>query len=96
MKSFYAPYSGQAPASMIINGHKVIILSEQADCLRDGLHFIGADRVIKIRAGETKAEQDRALSKFSKKVNAGVVLAPNELSVPELIRSLETDLPWLQ
>jgi hypothetical protein len=96
MKSYYAPYSGEAPASMTINGHKVIILSEQAEFLRDGLQFIGADRVIKIRAGETRAEQERALSKFSKKVNAGVVLAPNEISVPELIRSLESDLPWLQ
>jgi hypothetical protein len=57
---------------------------------------INADRIREVRGGESAAEEEEVLGSLARLVNGGVVVAPSEMEVPELLFELETELPWLQ
>ena len=96
MKSYYVPYSGKSPVAMSVNGHKLLILSNDKEVLTDSLDLLGADRVRKIVGGSTKADQEKVLSKIARSINADLVIAPREVGIGEVIRNLESQLPWIQ
>ena len=100
MSHFFIPYVGKKPAATSINGYKLLIVSQDSSVLEDRLSLLGADRVKKIRAGETKEEEEVVLSnvvgKIAQSVQAGIVVAPSELGVEDLIKNLEDQLPWIQ
>ena len=95
MTNLYVPFCGKKPASLFINGHKVIILSTNKEIFEDELVSIGADKIKQIKSINSPQEQAKVLGKIAKKSNAGVVLSPNGMELDELIKNLEHELPWL-
>lgn len=96
MKNFYVPYSGPKPAVVSINGHKLVILAQEADALKNDLALVGGDRLKRIEAGESPEEERVVLDRLAKSVQGGVVIAPAEVGVGDVIRNLEAELPWIQ
>ena len=95
MKEFFIPYSGKNPAHVCINGHKLVILSDNRQPVEDGLGLLGADRVRCIKVTGGKTAQEKALGRLAEKVDGGIVLAPADVDLKDVIRNLEDELPWL-
>ncbi len=96
MDNFFVPYTGNKPASVCINGHRLVILCHEKDMLEDDLELLGADRVKKVKFGSSDVEQEKVLGKLAKQVDGGVVIAPTGVDLREVLRNLESELPWLQ
>ncbi len=96
MSWFYAPYIGNRPASTVVNGHRVVIVSKEPDRLAESLTMFGADRVKRLRGGDSEEETLTALQKFSKKARGSIVVAPPEAGMSEVMKNLESELPWVQ
>lgn len=96
MKQYYVPYSGELPASLSINGHQLVIVSEDRDELLDGLSQLGADRVEGIVSSGEDEEEVELAKNLAQCSGSGVVIAPAELTLDELIQNLEIELPWIQ
>jgi len=95
MTSYFIPYMGERPASIVINGHRVIILACEREVLAEGLSRIGADDIREICIGSTPEEQEELLGNLAQSVNGGVIVAPVATRVNEVIDELEAELPWL-
>ena len=95
MKCFYVPYAGEKPACVSINGHRLIILACEKDVLAEYLEFVGADKIREVSGGESTEEQEEVLGGLARSVNGGVVVAPSDTEVPELLNELREELPWL-
>ena len=96
MKNFYVPYFGPKPAVVNINGHKLVILAQDPEALRNDLALVGGDHLKRIDAGESPEEERVVLDRLAKSVQGGVVIAPTEVEVEDVIRNLEAELPWIQ
>lgn len=96
MGQVFVPYSGRRPAPLDINGHRVLILGQERDSVEGGLELFGADRVKAVRLGDSQEEQDEKLRHMAQVVGGGVVIAPTDIELPELIENLRTQLPWIQ
>jgi len=64
--------------------------------LEDSLELIGADRVKVVNVKEDVAGQDRVFGKIAKQADGGIVIAPSGVELKDVIRNLESELPWLQ
>ena len=64
--------------------------------LYSGAWFFGADRLKKVKIENPAEESSPELEKLARSVNGGVVIAPQDLELGDLIKNLETQLPWLQ
>lgn len=96
MTNFFVPYAGKKPAALCINGHRLLILAHDKMLLEDNLVRFGGDRLRRIVGGESVEEQEQVLDRLAHRANAGVVIAPADVSVDDLIKNLEDQLPWLQ
>ncbi len=96
MSNYFVPYVGKRPAATLINGHKLLILAQEESVFAENLNLLGADRVKKVRFGDSKEEEQLKLTKIAKSVNAGLVIAPSEIGVEDVIKNLESQLPWIQ
>jgi hypothetical protein len=96
MDNFFVPYTGKKPASVCINGHRLVILTHDKDMLEEDLELLGADRVKRVRLGSDEDEQERFLGKIAKQVDGGVVIAPSGVELKDVLKNLENELPWLQ
>ena len=96
MESFYVPYTVKKPAAVCINGHRLVILSHEKDTLEEDLDLLGADRVKSVKFGKTDHDQEEFLGKIARQVDGGVVIAPSGIGLRDVIKNLETELPWLQ
>ena len=96
MTSFFVPYSGKKPKALSINGHRLILLVRERGSLDDHLAELGADNVRRVRGGASQEEDHVVITRLARTAKAGVVVAPNEVGVREVIRDLEATLPWLQ
>jgi hypothetical protein len=96
MESFYVPYTGKKPAAVSINGHRLVILTHEKDTLEEDLDLLGADRVKSIKVGTADVDQEEFLGKIARQVDGGVVIAPSGIGLRDVIKNLETELPWLQ
>ncbi|MFO0417169.1 MAG: hypothetical protein ACK5Y6_07770 [Pseudomonadota bacterium] len=96
MDNFFVPYTGKKPASVCINGHRLVILTHDKDVLEDDLDLLGADRIKRIKLGADEDEQERFLGKIAKQVDGGVVIAPSGVELKDVLKNLEHELPWLQ
>lgn len=91
----YVPYTGKRPTSVMVNGHRLVILSHEPGPLEDSLDQIGADRIREfVPANDREAEEQ--LNKIARSGKAGIVIAPPELEMQEVLKNLQTELPWLQ
>ncbi|WKZ56416.1 MAG: hypothetical protein QY326_06700 [Bdellovibrionota bacterium] len=96
MKQFYVPYSGKRPAALSINGHRLLILASDPTIMEGELEVFGADHVKRIDGGASKQEESKLIERLSRDAKAGVVIAPADIGLSELLRNLEHELPWLQ
>lgn len=95
MKSLYVPYSGKRPALVSVNGHKLLILARDKETFEDYMEDLSADRLRRVEAGSTEGEEEVVLKKLAERMNAGVVVAAAESDFPDVIKSLEEQLPWV-
>lgn len=95
MKRFFVPYCGAKPAAITVNGHRLVILSREKTAFEDELEVMGADSIKLMQSGDSPEEETVALNRLAKSSNAGVVVAPVDAHLREVIKNLETQLPWL-
>ncbi len=95
VKSLYVPYSGKRPALVSVNGHKLLILARDKETFEDYMGDLSADRLRRVEAGATEGEEEVVLKKLAERMNAGVVVAAAESDFPDVIKSLEEQLPWV-
>ena len=96
MNRLFAPCVGKKLAPVIINGHRLLIVSQDKKILGEGLNLIGGDRVKSLPRVSSSDEQEKLLGQLAERVSAGIVLAPDNIEMKDLIRSLENELPWVQ
>ena len=96
MVDIFVPFCGKKPAPLWINGHRLLILSTDKRSMEESLDRIGGDNVKKLKGLFTQGDQERVITNLAKKSKAGVVLTPQDLNVEDLIRNLESELPWVQ
>ncbi len=95
MNNYFVPYTGKKPASVCINGHRLVILTVEKDVLEDDLELIGADRIRKVRVKGLEEEQEKLFGRLARQVDGGVVLAPSGIDLREILQNLEEELPWV-
>ena len=93
METLYAPYIGPEPATIAVNGHRVLVLSHDQCELEETLPLLGGDTVHAVGDG---GEDSEALAQKFSGTKAHIVITPTEASVTEVLHSLEESLPWLQ
>jgi len=81
---------------MTINGHRLVIISADRNDIEDNLSLLGADRLHELDDWGSRAEQEASLETIASTVGGGVVVAPEDLELREVIKNLETELPWIQ
>ena len=96
MSKYFIPYSGTKPASVEINGHRLIFLSKSRDNFEEELDKVGADTVKVVKIKDDTLEEEKFFSKLARKNDAGVVIVPAEASCDDLILALSDKLPWIQ
>ena len=96
MDTFFVPYTGKRPASVCINGHRLVILAHEKDTLEEDLDLLGADSVKIIKMSNSEQEQEMRLGKIARQVDGGIVIAPAGVGLRDIIMNLESELPWLQ
>lgn len=95
MVNLFVPYAGSKPATVMVKGHKLLILSNDAESLSEKLHRFGANKVKKVEFDGLSAT-DEELSRLSESVEAKIVVAPDDVKIEDLLVTLENQLPWLQ
>ena len=96
MDNFFVPYTGKKPASVCINGHRLVILTHDKDVLEEDMELLGADHIKKVRLGSSEIEQEKFLGKIARQVEGGVVIAPSGVDLRDVLKNLESELPWVQ
>lgn len=96
MGSLFVPFSGDKPAALTINGHRLVILAVERGELETSLELVGADRLEVLEGIESPEEQEKVLHKIAGTVDGGVVIAPADVDVEDVIKNLEAQLPWVQ
>lgn len=96
MNRLFVPCVGKKLAPVVINGHRLLILSQDKKLLGDGLPLLGGDRVKSLPKVTSSDEQERLLGQLAERTSAGIVVAPDNIEMKDLIRSLENELPWVQ
>jgi hypothetical protein len=92
MERFYAAYVGHSPVATDIKGHRFIVVSDDHSTLRVALDKIGATRVKEFKT--RSIHNDIKLVKIAKKARANIVFAPAGTTFDEIVRTLESELPW--
>jgi hypothetical protein len=95
MKHIYVPYSGEAPASLLINGHRVLIVSPEPEQLQAHLEDFGGDHLQEMNCEETDNAATELLESLAKKIEGGVVVAPGDIRLEQILHELEAGLPWV-
>jgi len=96
MRKYFIPYNDDIPATVFVNGHRMVILSNDRQSFENEMGLLGANKLKQIRAGDSEAEDRIVLHRIATKAQAGVVVAPSEIALSDVLRNLEAELPWLQ
>ena len=95
MTDLYVPYKHKKPATVSINGHNLLILSQEKGVLQDDMDLLGADRIRSIRTKGGKLGIEKMIGKIAQEVDGGVVIAPSDVDLRDVIKNLESELPWV-
>lgn len=95
METLYAPFLNNQPATVTINGHRVVVVSADPTVLEDSLEILGATSVAPLGTDAVGAP-DEVVDDLARASAAHVVVAPSEVSVAEMLSSLTEALPWIQ
>lgn len=95
MEPIFVPYAGTHPATIDINGHRLVILSQEREQLEDCLELLGGDHVFEVDQTnfETSEEVLQGLAEESK---ARLVVTPLDVEIPQVLEQLRINLPWPQ
>ena len=96
MGKLFVPYKGKKPSVVVVKGHPLLILARDAQMAEEVLPVVGADTVRRVYTGQDQEDETVVLSRLAKKNRCGVMIAPSELAMPDLMKNLENQLPWLQ
>ena len=95
MSIYYVPYSGRKPSAVEINGHRLVIITSNKKLLEEHLGSLGADSLKRVKS-ITEPEKDlKLIDRISRTAKAGIVFAPDEAPLSEVLKELEQQLPWL-
>ncbi|MCB0320208.1 MAG: hypothetical protein KDD60_04725 [Bdellovibrionales bacterium] len=97
MIRYFIPYTGSCPALVNINGHRLLVVSCDAAEIEDSLDLFGADSIRSVE-GESGARGEcrRLLEELAEEVEGGVVIAPDDVELAQILTDLEAELPWIQ
>ena len=95
MKQLFVPYTGKRPSALLINGHRLAILCDEAAMLQQDLGLLGADSLKRIKVNGNQIEVEKALGKIAQEIDGGIVIAPADVELTDVIKNLESELPWL-
>ena len=96
MKEYFVPYTGDKPASVLINGHRLVIVSQDRDELQSHLNVLGGDCLKEVIASGSREDEMQGLEDLAEEGEGGVVIAPSDVTLDDVIRNLESELPWIQ
>ena len=96
MNSLFVPFTGNKPAAIEINGHRLIFVSTESDMLLNNLEVLGGNELREIESESNVDDSNGALETLAADIKGGVVLMPPGLSPQVIIANLEIELPWLQ
>ncbi|MFN8392103.1 MAG: hypothetical protein U0136_17560 [Bdellovibrionota bacterium] len=95
MTKYFVPYSKDIPAAVDVKGHRLLLVSTDAEEILNELETLGGDTIRELIVKDGLEEQSSALTDLAASVNGGVVLTPPGVSPSSMIRNLEHELPWL-
>lgn len=95
MGKMYVPYQKDHPATICVNGHKLVIVSKSSNTFTKDLEMVGGDSVREIALNGDTQDEALALAHLATTIQGGVVMAPNSMRLTTMIKSLEKQLPWL-
>ena len=95
MEKFFVPYSGDAPAAVEINGHRVLIVTTLVEDILGELDLVGGDEIREFDLEESGADSSEIMADLAADINGGVVLTPPGVTPSSLIENLEAELPWI-
>jgi hypothetical protein len=95
MNAYFMPYAGEEPATVLINGHRVVLVSRDPEQLEAELESVGGDRICALDEDEYGGEE-QLLTYFAQTTKAHVVMTPTEVPLAAVIEGLERELPWIQ
>lgn len=95
MTTLFVPYQGDRPASLIVNGHKVVVVCPEEEIAYQWLEEVGADKVCEVQV-ESVGEQEQVFGHLVASVRGGVVVVPTGVDFDEIMSELEAQLPWVQ
>ncbi|MCB0352438.1 MAG: hypothetical protein KDD64_02900 [Bdellovibrionales bacterium] len=96
MTKFFCPFYGGEPATLVINGHRLVIVSKDVYDIEEHLTLLGGDCCKVYLECESAEEEKEYLEQLADQINGGVVVSPDEGSISELLVSLQDELPWIQ
>ena len=96
MARYFVPCTGKKPKATTINGHRLLILAEDREAFEQQLNLLGADTIKQVSINGSKAEERAKLTRLARSARAGLVIAPSEFNIGDVIRNLEAELPWIQ
>lgn len=96
MADLFVPISKRKPKAVDINGHRLLILARSRAVLERDLKQIGADGVRRVEDGASFGGQKKILEKLAKESGGGIVIAEGRVRLERVIKSLESELPWIQ
>ena len=94
MRNFFVPYSEGLPATVTINGHTFIFLSHEREILEESLALVGGDHLEEMSVYNSQ-EEDQVLDTLAREIDGGIVIAPTDVAIEDLIANLEAELPWV-
>ena len=97
MATLYIPYCNDKPVSIEVNGHTLLILCPDEDILLFN-DVLDAEYALPLDDDHIANESDleAKLGTLAHNEGAGVVIAPAEVPLEELVENLRDQLPWIQ
>jgi hypothetical protein len=89
----FVPYTDNKPATVEINGHKLVILAWEKDQLEECLDLVGGESVHSVD-DESFYSTDELVKGISLATSARVILPPQEMELSDFVLSLKQNLPW--
>lgn len=94
MNRIFVPYSGEDPAAIEINGHRLLIVASNEDDLDQNEELLGSDEIKEFDLPE--ADEPATFAQLAQQVHGGIVMTPPGIDLETLIEHLARELPWLQ